>query len=273
MLKLLTTFLLSLLVNEILSQKIADVTISSMPLHSGIELKKYVENPAKTDSLCISDSQRAQHDIANGKIVFCIPTGVGTLGLRQENELRMLCAKNNIVFDFEPYYCMNIAGQTQGCYGGYMDKIISEKLGNNFKEQLLSEADSILSTTNKRIYWRYCDTKPTIPGKNMWKSCELDAIIDKKLFEKLKPQKLNLGCVNWPTVTIGFHIDKNGNPSAYFLSEFDEVDQKSNLEYKSQLYQTGLELVKQQKKWLPGQINGRSVNTEMEVTVSFVPEK
>jgi hypothetical protein len=242
-------------------------------LKSKEELIKYIDTPCPNDSTCKEDILKAKAEVQRGIIKFLMPMSLGTLDLRQEYQLRQLCDSNGLIFDYELFSCLSSSGQTNGCYGLYMDKIIAQKFGKDFKENLLKKADSILSESNKRIYWRLCDTKPTIPGKDMWQSCELGAVIDKKLFEKLKSQKLGLGYVNWPTITIGFYIDKNGSPSGYFLSQFDEVNQKSNLEYKSQLYKIGLALVKQQNKWNPGQVCGRAVNTEMEVTVSFIPEK
>src|SRR6187551_809989 len=77
---------------------------------------KIVENnlhPGK-DTLCEKDTQRAKKDFEKGKLVFCYPFGFGSHMLRQEKQLKTLCANYNLIFDYELINDVLFEGQTQG---------------------------------------------------------------------------------------------------------------------------------------------------------------
>lgn len=113
---------------------------------------KYTLKPADKDSMCIKDIERAKRDISKGKTVFCYPYGFGSHDLRQEKQLRELCIIKGLVFEYELFSDVIYDGQTQGCYGAYMDNAIASKFGTNFKQDLLKQADSILLATNDHKY-------------------------------------------------------------------------------------------------------------------------
>src|ERR1700751_4065183 len=129
-------------------------------------LAKYIEKPSDKDSMCIKEIERAKRDISKGRIVFCMPMGFGSFQLRQEEQIQQLCKKNNLVFEYETFSDVIISGQTQGCYGAYMDKVIQDKFGVGFKEKLLNKADGILLASNDTIVYYLCDKRPQIPGRD-----------------------------------------------------------------------------------------------------------
>jgi hypothetical protein len=88
-----------------------------------------------------------------------------------------------------------------------MDKFIAEKLGPNFKEKLLDQADSILLSSNDTINYYLCDNHPQVLGNDYESTLEVK--LNNKLFEQLKYNKIG----DLPFIYIGFYIDKNGNPS------------------------------------------------------------
>ncbi len=62
---------------------------------------KYVNNPKPTDTLCISEIERAKKDISNGKIVFTQSTGLPFGHIRYEYELIQLCEEMGLDYDTE----------------------------------------------------------------------------------------------------------------------------------------------------------------------------
>ena len=228
------------------------------------QLSNYIQKPADTDSMCIKDIEKAKKDVSNGKIVFCFPMGFGSHDLRQEKQLRELCLKNNLIFKYELFSDVIYDGQTQGCYGAYMDKTISSKFGSNFKQNLLKQADSILLATNDTIVYYKCDKRPQIPGKDDYETT-LEAKVPEKLSKQLKADKEG----DLPFMDIGFYIDKSGNASGYFLNYFMDANSKSNQKFKDELFKIGVEQLKAIKHWETGFVNGQKVNTENNVRVYF----
>jgi hypothetical protein len=82
-----------------------------------------------------------------------MPMSLGTFEFRQEKQLRELCNSTSLLFDYELFSCVGVSGQTSGCYGLYMDKIIAQKFGKNFKENLLKSADSIYIASHPTVYY------------------------------------------------------------------------------------------------------------------------
>jgi len=228
------------------------------------QLVKYIQKPADKDSMCIKDIEKAKEDVSNGKIVFCYPMGFGSHDLRQERQLRELCIKNNLVFEYELFSDVIYDGQTQGCYGAYMDKTIASKFGIDFKQKLLKQADSILLAKNDTIVYYKCDKRPQIPGKNDYETT-LVAKLPEKLSKQLKADKEG----DLPFMDIGFYIDKSGKASGYFLNYFMDADNKSNRKFKDELFKIGVEQLKEIKYWETGEVGGQKVNTENNVRVYF----
>jgi len=228
------------------------------------QLEKYIQKPATTDSMCLKDIVKAKNDITNGKLVFSIPMGFGTHQLRQEKQLKELCKTYDLVFDYEMFGCVVYEGQTDGCYGAYMDKVLEDKHGKGFKEILLAKADSILLSNNDTIAYYLCDKRPQITGKDDYETT-LEAKVPEKLSKQLKADIEG----DLPFMDIGFYIDKSGNASSYFLNYFMDADSKSNQKFKDELFKIGVERLKAIKHWETGIVNGQKVNTENNVRVYF----
>ena len=103
----------------------------------------YVLNPDSNDSLCINNIKRAKEDISKGKIVFTQQVGFLFGHLRYEAELKLLCKEEGLYYEVDLITDVIFEGQTQGCYGYYMDNIIKEKYGDDFKSKLHKKADSL----------------------------------------------------------------------------------------------------------------------------------
>lgn len=227
-------------------------------------LESYIQNPSKRDTTCISDINKAKMMVKNGEIVFSYPFSFGSWELRQEKQLKKLCEQYNLIFDYELIGCVNIEGQRQGCFGAYMDKIIADKFGTDFKEKLLAQADSMMLVENDTVPYYLCDERPEIFNiHNDNKSEYFVARVPENLRKQLKTN--NDG--KYPFMDIGFYIDKEGSVSGFFLNNFVSYDE-SNQEFKDELFNIAIEHI-QRDIWKSGIVNGQRVITENNVRVFF----
>lgn len=257
-------FLSFLLFDSCTSEKdFIDQTLSDQ-LTPENRLSDYIQHPNKQDSLCIKDLDKAEKDIAKGHISFCEPFGFGTFPMRQEKYLKQLCEKHHIYFKYELFSDVIIEGQTQGCYGTYMDEILKEKFGNDFKEKLKKQADSLLSISNDTIDYYLCDERPQIHGDGRVE-INMEVFIDRKIYKKLD------SCETTPFMDIGFYVNKLGEASGYSSSKLlgcpEDIDSKiENLVFKAALLK-----IKELKKWEPGVVNGQKINATNNIRVYFLP--
>jgi hypothetical protein len=224
----------------------------------------YVNHPRPTDSLCISEIQKAKKDIQNGKIVFTQSYGFGSRRLRYEEELRQLCKTRGLVFDFDMISCLIFEGQTQGCYGSYMDELIFSKFGSGFKEALHRQADSLFLantiTQNKIIQYWDCDEWPRSPNEiertNDFMPDLLISGID---------IKDNQGM--WPFFDVSFVIEKDSTISDFDVRNF-VAEREENEKYKDQLFALAVDSLKvKYPAWVPGTIKGVPVRTNTNVRI------
>lgn len=230
------------------------------------EMEQYSANPNLNDSLCINDENRAKADIKNGVVSFCCGMGMAGPLIRGEKYLVKLCEKYHLQFQTEMYNDVIREGQTQGCYEGYMDRIIEKKYGNGFKKRLLYEADSMLIASNDTIEYYFCDehTRPHLPGQ-VDAECTLAIPLNKDLKHKLNYSENG----DYLFMDIRFYIDTIGNPSSYYLQFYDAKETKTNGKYEDELWKIALAELKKYPHWVPGEINGHKVVTDNNVRVQF----
>jgi len=232
----------------------------------------YVNNPKSTDTLCISEIQRAQEDIKNGKIVFTQKFGFGTSQLRYENELIDLCKENGLVFDVDLIECSVYEGQTRGCYGDYMDKMINEKFGIDFKDKLHKKADSLylenVIKQNKIVRNWDCDEKARLPNETERNNDYLPSIKVKDL--DIKEKIGDYG--GWPFFDFSFIVEKDSSLSGFYISNFvPQLD--DNKKYEKELFNLAVGYMKTNYPiWIPGKISGIPVRTDKNVRLFFVKE-
>ncbi|GEM_PF-2339267 len=228
----------------------------------------YAKDPALSDRLCRTDVKRAKKDVANGKIVFTQRVSFGTKPFRFEKELAKLCKVNGLVFESELISDFS-TGETQGCYADYMDGVIQNQFGKQFKQELLKQADSLFIKNvvpgNRSIESWYCDEKP-YSANNIYSRGERNFTL--RLNDVLIKKDTVSG--SWPHMDISFVIEKNGtigNFDISYYSAFTEYNQpyRQVLFEKAQVY-----LKTNHSTWVPGEVAGKSVRTKHSVRIFFL---
>jgi hypothetical protein len=230
----------------------------------------YVANPEPTDELCISDINKAKSDINENGIVFTQAVGFLFGHKRYEDELKKLCKEKGLKYDLDLIGCVQMDGQTQGCYGAYMDKMLVEKYGKDFKKDMHRQADSLFLENaiknNTAVYYGDCDDRPVIAdGSNR------DDIPYLKVTDiAIKKDKSDFG--GWPFFDVGFIVETDSTISNVYINSWIPRSE-SNEKYKDQLFKKAKEhLLTNYPKWRPGSINGVAVRTNSNVRIYFARE-
>lgn len=233
---------------------------------------QYVIDPNPNDSTCISGIQKAKNDISQGKIVLTETVGLNGV-IRYQKELIELCRLNGIEFRFIPAECIYREGQTEGCYSDYMEKVIIDKFGLGFKEELHKKADSLFlivtESENNIIQYYDCDERPRLP----YEIERLDDFIPEIIISKpnIKEKKGDDG--GWPFFDIGFIVEKDSTISGFYSNHF-VAQLQVNEALKKELYLIAIKHIKETYPlWVPGKINGAPVRTDNNVRVYFTKKE
>ncbi|KXX71142.1 hypothetical protein [Flammeovirga sp. SJP92] len=228
---------------------------------------EYVIHPNPDDTLCISEIERAKRDIENGKIVFTQTAGFLFGFITYEAELRDLCKLNGLEFDYDLRSCVVYEGQSEGCYGDYMDKIIIDKYGIDFKENLHKKAESLYQISNQLedeiVQYLDCDIPPRLPNETKQTSdYNLTVTVNRP---NIKEKKENYG--GWPFFDIGFTVEKDSTMSGFHSIKF-MAKLKENKKYKDELFEIAVKHIKAEYPiWIPGEADGKQVRSDVNVRV------
>ena len=226
----------------------------------------YINNPKSSDKTCISDIEKAKTDIQNGKLSI-VYTNYEVANMRYQYFIEKLCNEYGLSFKIDFINDVIEENQTQGCYKSYMDKVITDSLGLNFKKNLENKADSLylsalLKENHAEWYFR-CDTKPK-PILNKREYFETTLTL-KDLDVKQNPK----GNV-WPAIDIEFIIEPNGKIT-HTTSDNFMPKISYNSKFKDTLYSIGIKYIKTNYPiWKPGKIRNRNVRTRNNVRLTFI---
>lgn len=222
----------------------------------------YIEHPDAIDTTCSGDLRRAEKAFAEGKLSFSLYVGQG-LGGRYQEELEKLCMVQGLTLHRVVSGCLLFPGQTNGCYGAFMDKKIMERYGKNFKCQLINKADSIfLANTilnDDAVYRYFCDTLPVLPSKFYGNRYMI-------LFKNGKPYELLVkdGPMETPNFQMEIVIEKNGTISRLSKADQDKLPYMPPNYFwlKDEVVDQIFDFIKKEyTSWKPGQIKGVPVRT------------
>lgn len=223
--------------------------------------------PKNQDTACIREIEKAKEKVSNGNIVYHYTYKPRSFGLRQEKHLRALCQQNNMILECALYKNPIFEYRTANCYEAYMDQIIANKFGNDFKQKLFDKADSLLSISNDTVTFLECDLAPGMPGANRHVTI-LPVKLPTKLKKQIKPNRAG----ELPYIHVGFYIDKSGIASDYYINYFMDSDNADNRKYKNELFDLAVEALKGIPLWEPGEILGQKVISNYNVQVQFCVE-
>ena len=222
------------------------------------------DNISSTDTTCIKAVRRAKEDISKGELSFCYHAGSLLYEpLRCEKEMDSLLTligigyKNIITSD------VIYEGQTQGCYGDYMNEVILQKFGNNFIDSITYKADSIFVSKNSDKIFDYhdCDTDPKFPGDSNDDNRNFNPGLQKAFDNKVtypegyikKTPNDKLGFVN-----LSLLVDKKGKAS---IQQFSFVfDNDKNLQFQ-QYFKNIYEPIIFETTWMPATIKKQNVSS------------
>ena len=270
------TFVILILINLLFSCKENEKTNTDEKVVAEFENQPekfdpiaYVSNPNKTDTLCLSEIEKAKSDIKKEGIVKTQAVVFLYEHNRNENELKELCKSKGLKYDIDLIGCVVFEGQTQGCYGSYMDKVLAENFGQNFKENMHKQADSLFldNVIKENIavqYWD-CDERPRLPNEKERSSDYIPYVTVKNIEIKQGDQQHN----DWPFFDLGFIVQKDSTISNFYVSNY-VPNFKENENIENELFRIAVKHLKDNYPiWVPGKINGIQVKTDNNVRIHF----
>lgn len=223
----------------------------------------YVTNPRPTDRQCKSDILKAKLDIEHGKLVYSQRNGFK----RYESDLRKICEEKGLEYKVELHSCVVFEGQTQGCYGAYMDKVLIDKFGFDFKDKLSRQADSLFLVRVLKddiaISSRQCDerAKPILGNRSYLESTISISDLDLKRKEAGR---------TWPAIDLSFIIEQDGTISKFYSNNF-MPGLNHNRKFKDQLYKKAVDYIETNyPNWESGKIKGENVRTRHNLRITFI---
>lgn len=227
---------------------------------------KYLQNPDKSDTLCLNDIERAKNDIKKYHKLYVKTICFGCKDKPYDIEIEEVLKKRKIKKAIQDIGCVVFQGQTQGCYMGYIQLKMKEKYGENYFLDIEKEAEDILIknvTENNKVISIYDledKEKPQI----------IDAYIESDYYITIKtdlPVTINNDKSLFADIT--FIIEKNGTISNFSVSTWvneNVVHEK----FKQPLIDSAIKALKKDyNHWKPGNYKGNKARIENTLRVSF----
>lgn len=232
-------------------------------LNRTTDIIEYVKSPDSTDISCLEDVKRAKEEVHRGKITLTQLGGLGFDFLRYEKELIQLCQDYGLRFEYELLSCIVQEGQTQGCYGAYMDNELINRFGPNFKVNLFRKADSLflVNVVREKMIVRSwdCDIAPVEPK-------DFDPTID---VSELDIKRGDDAFGGWPFHDITFVIELDSTVSEIQSTNFVAGD-SANVNYETILYEVAMNYLNQNSTWIPGSIRTEAVRTRHSLRFTYL---
>jgi hypothetical protein len=227
------------------------------------------DNVSKTDTTCLKELELAKADIKNGKLVYCHNAGSMLYQkLRGENHMISLLKKYNISYSNITTSDVIYEGQTQNCYGDYMEEQIKNKYGTFFLDSLLAISDSLCAFSNHdTLHYSQCDTWPRYPSEN------LDEEFSKKIQEQFNHlvtypkgyiKKENQEICSF--VDVSFVVDKTGKTSN--IGFWFMFDHKENQKLEKHFEEIIKPLILD-TTWQPATVRKRKVTSDMNIRIEL----
>lgn len=225
---------------------------------------EYINKPNKKDTTCISEINEAKKDIENVKIVFCSPVGFLFGMLRFEDELKEVVESYGLKFKIDLISDVEFEGQTQGCYGAYMTQYIENKFGENIREKIYNEADSLyivrVISRNKIVDYWDCDIAPHLLGEKTERDFTKTLYIDNL--------QMPIDCSEAILMDIDFIIELDSTTNSYDVSN-KVLGTEQNEKYFKDLLEYSISELKKIDNWCPGQLKNSNVRTRQNARIYY----
>lgn len=233
----------------------------------------YLKKVSPTDTICLNDIKRAIRDSSGDSAVFVVTLGVFGPILRYENELAQICKSNQVKFKLDMGTDIFYIDQTTGCYQDYLDFILFEKYGKNFKPDLHKKANDLYLANHLQdtISSWDCDIQPRCLSAKTYTSNSITVDLPVKANRKeWVINKQPMFAMHHPFMDIQIVIDKEGKTSCYQLVDFIPA-RRQNKKYKNQLLAIAIQEIKNKYyQWKPAEINGVPLNTTQVIRLEFI---
>jgi len=238
---------------------------SELPLFKSSD-KTYLNNPDKTDTLCINNIVKAKKDLIRFEGIYVFTLCLGCEVPVYLNELKEILKERNWAFETDDIGCVIIEGQTQGCYKGYVNEKMIEKFGCNYAEVIEKEAENRflqkILNQNRIIYYLDLEEneRPVYKGKGTaLENGTLYIAVPSKLIPNVEDVKMS----------ISFIVEKNGMQT-HFKLEYWPPDATELKWLKKELWLTAMETIrKDYYQWSSGTYKKHKVRTKMTLDIQF----
>lgn len=229
----------------------------------------YLLSPESSDTMCINAIERAKIDLNQNAGVFSQITCFGCETAPYFNELKEVLAQKKFKLYIEDFGCILFDGQTFGCYSGYTDKMMKERFGKDYREQIIALAEKkfifnlIKNDSIVSIYDLSENERPRLNGQNI-------ALIDEGIMPVINTNlPLKQDSLHSLFIDLDFVIEKDGSVSNFEVSNWGIV-LKENKALKSELFEAAvLELKTKYGKWIPGNYKGNVARTKNNLRAHF----
>jgi hypothetical protein len=237
-----------------------------------IDKESRFEKVPLTDTTCLKEIAIAKKDIGKGKLFYCHDAGsLLYQPSRCEHEMDSLLEFYGIGYKNTFTSDVIIEGQTQGCYGDYMNEMISDKFGSKFIDSLLYRADSIYvsKNLNKVFDDHELETEPRFPGDTADGNANFNPGLQEEFNKRIsypvgyvkKSKEKQMAFANF-----NLEIDRFGKAKIkdyYFL-----FDKEANHKFEKNLKSIFEPLIVN-TSWIPATIKKQNVNSVITTFIYF----
>jgi len=238
---------------------------AELPLFKSSD-KTYLNNPDKTDTLCINSITKAKKDLTRFKGVYVLTICLGCEIPVYLNELEEILKERDWAFETDEIGCVIHEGQTQGCYKGYINEQMIEKFGSDYSEAIEKEAENRflqkVQDQDKIIYYLDLEEReqPVYKGKGTaLENGTLYITVPSTLIPNVEDVKM----------AISFIVEKDGTQTHFKLEHwFPEAKELELL--KEELQLKALETIrKEYYHWSSGTYKKHKVRSKITLDIQF----
>ena len=233
---------------------------------AGVSIPMEKEEIKYWDSLCNTETKRAEIDIRKNKLVYTHLFGM-VENYSSNLEMDSLLAKKFIATEVNGYFC-TIPWEKQNCYGKKMENEIALRHGIKFIDSLRQVAENIYVSKHRNDILKFedCDMTSRYYGTDDYS--EFFDNYKKDFFKGFKyPEEFKYkGEKYYSYSNADFILHKDGSISNLEISS--TFQNKKNEKFRKEI-EKQIENFVRKAKWKPATARGTIVNSEMSLTFHY----